>query len=270
MEFSPDARWSEPTARFGGLLALPEPDLPLDEAVFLVAAHAHPDLNLDDGLVQLDELAAACVDARTPGALGTALFVDQGFAGNAEDYGDPRNSLLDDVLARRLGIPISLSILMIEVGRRIGIPLHGVGMPGHFLVGAPGEPDTFVDPFHGGRVLDREGCREIFAALQGDDAPFADGYLAATGSRAILLRVLNNLERSYLERGAIDAVWVARLRLRFAELPRAERRRTATLLGSLGRFVEGAAVLDDVAAGLDGTARTTVEHEARALRARAN
>jgi regulator of sirC expression with transglutaminase-like and TPR domain len=160
---------------------------------------------------------------------------------------------------------------MVEVGRRIGVPLHGVGMPGHFLVGVSGDADTFVDPFHGGRVLDREGCREIFAGLQGGDAPFADEYLAATGPRAILLRVLNNLERSYLERGAADAVWVARLRLRFAELSPAERRRTAALLGSLGRFAEAAAVLDEVAAGLDaGKTKDAVEQEARSLRARAN
>jgi regulator of sirC expression with transglutaminase-like and TPR domain len=265
-----DAAWNEPTARFTALLALPDADLPLDEGAFLVAAHAHPGLNLDEWLVRLDEIAGRCVARRTPGALAEALFVDERFAGNVEDYGDPRNSLLDDVIDRRLGIPITLSIVMVEVARRLGLGLHGVGMPGHFLVGVDDDPDTFLDPFHGGRVLDRDGCRAVFAALQGADAPFALSYLAPTGPRAILLRVLNNLQHAYLSRRAPDAVWVARLRLRFADLPLAERRQTAVLLGSLGRFAEAAAALDEVAAALDGTNAETIAAEARALRAREN
>jgi regulator of sirC expression with transglutaminase-like and TPR domain len=265
-----DAAWNEPTARFTAMLGLPELDLPLDEAAFLVAAHAHPGLNLDGWLVRLDEIAARAVGARTAAALGELLFVTEGFAGNVEDYSDPRNSMLDDVIDRRLGIPITLSILMIEIGRRIGLGLHGVGMPGHFLVGVDDEPDSFVDPFHAGRVLDVDGCRAIFAELQGPDAPFSPGYLAPTGSRAILLRVLNNLQRSYLERSSVDAVWVARLRLRFAELSLPERRQAAALLGSLGRFTEAAVALDGVAAGLEGPNAAKVAAEAQALRAREN
>jgi regulator of sirC expression with transglutaminase-like and TPR domain len=265
-----DPRGSEPTARFTALLALPEADVPLDEACFLVAAHAHPDLNLDDWLVRLDEIAARCVDARTPAQLAQALFVEQSFAGNTDDYTDPRNSLLDDVIDRRLGIPITLSILMVEIGRRIGIPLHGVGMPGHFLVGASDEPDVFVDPFHAGRVLDSAGCREVFAELHGPATPFAVAYLDPTGTRAVMLRVLNNLQRAYLERSSVDAVWVARLRLRFAELPMAERRQTATLLGSLGRFTEAAAVLESLTDRLDESEAVVVAAEAVALRARDN
>lgn len=270
MEHPRDAAWNEPTARFSALLTLPEADVPLDEAAFLIAAHAHPDLNLDDWLVRLDEIAARCVTARTPAQLADALFVVQGFAGNVDDYTDPRNSLLDDVIDRRLGIPISLSILMVEVGRRIGIPLHGVGMPGHFLVGAADGSGVFVDPFSSGRVLDAAGCREVFTALAGPDAPFSDSYLAPTGTRAVLLRVLNNLQQSYLARSAVDAIWVARLRLRFAELPGPERRQTATLLGSLGRFGEAAATLETLSEGLDAPAAETVAAEARALRAREN
>lgn len=265
-----DPGGSEPTTRFTALLTLPEADVPLDEAAFLVAAHAHPGLNLDDWLVRLDETAGRCVTARSPAQLGEALFVEQGFAGNVEDYTDPRNSLLDDVIDRRLGIPITLSILMVEVGRRIGIPLHGVGMPGHFLVGARDEPGVFVDPFSRGRVLDAAACREVFAALHGPDAPFSPSYLDPTGSRAVLLRVLNNLQRAYLERSSVDAVWVARLRLRFAELPLSERRQTATLLGSLGRFTEGAAELEALAPHLDEAAAKVITAEAVALRARDN
>ena len=270
MQPAGEAAWSEPTARFTALLALPEADLPLDEAAFIVAAHAHPGLNLDEWLVRLDEIASRCVGARTPGALAEALFVTEGFAGNPEDYSNPSNSLLDDVIDRRLGIPISLSILMIEVGRRIGLPLHGVGMPGHFLVGADEDPDHFVDPFHAGRILDVDGCRAVFAALAGPGAAFSPGYLAPTGSRAILVRVLNNLQRSYLERSSINAVWVARLRLRFAEVPARERRQIATLLGSLGRFKEAAAALEALVPGLATAEAAKVAAEAQALRAREN
>ena len=143
-------------------------------------------------------------------------------------------------------------------------------MPGHFVVGVDGDPETFVDPFHQGRVLDVEGCREVFATLQGPGAPFSPRYLAPTGPRAILLRVLNNLPQSYLQRNAGDAAWVARLRLRFAELSVAERRRTAAVLGSLGRFREAAAALEAIADGLDDPEAATVVAEARALRAREN
>ncbi len=252
------------------MLALPDADLPLDEGAFLVAAHAHPGLNLDEWLVRLDEIAGRCVASRTPAELARALFVAEGFVGNTSEYSDPRNSLLDDVIDRRLGIPISLSILMIEIGRRIGRPLHGVGMPGHFLVGVDDDPATFIDPFHSGRVLDVDGCRQVFAALQGPEVPFSPAYLARTGPRAILLRVLNNLQRSYLERSAVDAVWVARLRLRFTELSDSDRRQTAALLGSLGRFTEAAAALETIAQRLDGADAARVAAEAQALRAREN
>ncbi len=270
MDSSRDAAWSEPTARFTALLAQPETDLPLDEGAFLIAGHAHPGLNLDEWLVRLDEIAGRCVAHRTPAALAEALFVTDGFAGNLEDYSDPRNSLLDDVIDRRLGIPISLSILMIEIGRRTGLGLHGVGMPGHFLVGVDEQPGVFVDPFYAGRVLDVDGCREVFAALQGPDEPFSSTFLEPTGPRAILLRVLNNLQRAYVERSSVNAVWAARLRLRFTELPLADRRQTAALLGSLGRFKEAAAALDALAADLDGTNAAKVSAEAQALRAREN
>jgi regulator of sirC expression with transglutaminase-like and TPR domain len=265
-----DAAWSDATDRFTALLALPEDDLPLDEGAFLVAAHAHPGLDVDGWLVRLDELAERCVDARDAATLGTRLFATEAFSGNTSDYSDPRNSLLDDVIDRRLGIPITLSVLMIEVGRRTGVALHGVGMPGHFVVGVDGNPETFVDPFHHGRVLDIEGCREVFAALQGPEAAFSPRYLAPTGTRAILLRVLNNLQQSYLQRNAGDAAWVARLRLRFEELSVAERRRTAAVLGSLGRFREAAAALEALADGLDEPEAATVAAEARALRSREN
>ena len=131
------------TARFAELVSGPEESLALDEAALLVAAHVHP-VDLDARLASIDALAAAA-PAGDAVALARHLFVDLGFRGNSEDYTDPRNSYLDVVLDRRRGIPITLSILMLEVARRRGIALHGVGMPGHFLVGTG---DLWLDPFH--------------------------------------------------------------------------------------------------------------------------
>jgi hypothetical protein len=144
------------TDRFAELVRGPEERCQLDLGALLIAAHARRDLDVDAELQRLDELAASCpgsdVEALTAHLCGT-----EGFRGDTDDYSNPRNSLLDVVLDRRLGIPISLSIVVLEVGRRLDIPLQGVGMPGHFLVRDAKDDDVFVDPFH--RVqLDRAGA----------------------------------------------------------------------------------------------------------------
>ena len=100
------------------------------------------------------------------------LFEREGFAGNLDHYDDPENSFLDSVLERRLGIPISLSVLMIAVGRRLGVDVQGVGMPGHFLVLDAERGDVWCDPFHGGAVLDADGCRRRFEMVYGGALAF--------------------------------------------------------------------------------------------------
>ena len=102
-------------------------------------------------------------------AVRTLLFVTEGFRGNADDYGDPRNSFLDAVIERRCGIPITLSVLLIEVARRHGIEVLGIGMPGHFLVREAADADRWYDPFHGGARLELLDCARLFAALHGGD-----------------------------------------------------------------------------------------------------
>ena len=241
-----------------------ERDVPLDEAALLIAAHHHA-VDVPAQLARLDDLASDAPPA--PDALATYLFVERGFAGNSVDYADPRNSFLDDVLDRRLGLPITLSVLMLEVGRRVGVALEGVGMPGHFLVRAGS--DLFFDPFHGGARLDERGCREQFTATQGDVA-FLPAYLEPVGSHAILARMLANLVRSFVARDPVNAVWTVRLRLRVPGVPAAERREAAALLGTLGRFEEAAEELAAIAEELDGPAASRVERDAAAYRARAN
>ena len=158
------------------------------------------------------------------------LFQERGFKGNTVDYGDPRNSLFDDVLDRRLGIPITLSVLMIEVGRRLDIPLHGVGMPGHFLVGTG---DGFFDVFADGVALDTAACVERFAQTQPREA-FRAEFLAPVGPRLIVDRMLNNLQHCYLSRLPAAAAWTARLRLLLPDQPAAVRVELAGVLGRLG------------------------------------
>jgi len=179
--------------RFAALVRGPEADIPLDEAALLIAAVAKEDVDVDAVLRTLDEIADE-VPAPTLDGLRALLFRDLGFGGNPDDYYDPANSYLDDVIDRRMGIPISLAVLMMEIGRRIGVPLWGVSMPGHFLVRDKVDPDVFVDPFARGRVLDRVGCEARFHAVQGPGSVFDDTFLEPVGKRAILTRMLANLK----------------------------------------------------------------------------
>jgi regulator of sirC expression with transglutaminase-like and TPR domain len=128
--------------------------------------------------------------------------------GNLAEYYDPENSLLTRVLDRHAGIPISLSVIMMEVGRRLGVPIAGIGMPGHFLVGlAPtiGEiPEVFADPFHEGRLLNSDQCQELFHQLAGAHQTFLPGFLAPVHPMAIIERMLNNLKTVYLSRSEYE------------------------------------------------------------------
>lgn len=214
-------------ARFSELVRGPEATLDLDEPALLIAALDH-EVDLDAELRALDDLAASVAADDAP-ALAHALFVERGFAGNTVDYGDPRNSFLDEVRRRRLGLPITLSVLMIEVGRRRGIGLVGVGMPGHFLVGSD---DGFVDPFHGGAVLDAAGARRLFERTH-PGAPFLAHYLDPVGPRLVLSRMLANLVGAFMARTPMEAAWALRLRLDIPGLPDPERRQCEDALRRL-------------------------------------
>jgi regulator of sirC expression with transglutaminase-like and TPR domain len=199
-----------PTERFAELLAGPPDVLPLDEAVLLVAAHDH-DVDADAVRRQLDALAARC-QAPTVDAVVDLLFGEEGFAGDDEDYHHPDNSFLDRVLERRKGLPILLSVLTAEVGARAGVCLAPVGMPGHFLVRDCADEDRFVDPFHGGRRLDRAACAEIFRSLH-PGVEFEERYLDPVDGRAVVLRIVTNLVRTYTTRGPVASLaWALHLR----------------------------------------------------------
>jgi regulator of sirC expression with transglutaminase-like and TPR domain len=194
--------------RFAALLAMPDATIPLDEAAFVIAAHARPELDIDAELAGLDVLAAQITDLTLTGVL-RLLFRDLGYDGNRDAYYDPRNSFLDEVVRRRVGIPITLSVLTMEVARRVSVPLWGVGMPGHFLLRDKVDPDVFVDPFNHGRTLDPTSCAKVFRQVHGAGAPFDPSYLDPVERASIVTRMLANLRAIYATSGDhASLVWV--------------------------------------------------------------
>ncbi len=187
------------TARLYALLNADTPHLPLDEAALLIAAHERPALDIAAQFEQLDRLAENVPKATFPALVG-ALFGPGGFTGNAADYYDPENSMLDSVLQRRTGIPILLAVVAIEVGRRCGVPVLGIGMPGHFLIRSATYPQHFADPFNGPELLDHEECRRLFSGVARDPAHWNESYLAPTSRRDIVVRILNDLKVIHRQR----------------------------------------------------------------------
>jgi len=241
----------EPIERFAAVVAGDDAAVRLDEAALLLAEVARPGADVAAGLATLDDIASRATEPTLDG-LNRLLFRDIGFSGNTDDYYDVSNSYLDDVLRRRLGIPITLAVVMLEVGRRMSVPLSGVSMPGHFLVRDKVNTDVFVDPFNRGQLLDRTGCAARFFALQGPGAVFDDDMLAPVGKRAILARMLANLESiAAMNSDRQLLLRLQRLRCCLPESTDDDRRRLAATLGASAQFVEAAELLDEIGAADD-------------------
>lgn len=182
---------------------------PLDRAVALLAVEEESGADPDEMLRGLDRLATGvrlregATVFESLARLCHHLHVDQGFKGDEEAYDDPANSLLHQVLERRRGLPILLSVLTMEVGRRAGLELDGIGFPGHFLV-SPRDvsPRFFVDPFRGGQIIREESLQARLARIAG--APVGplgwERAVAPVGPRAILVRMTNNLKGAWFRR----------------------------------------------------------------------
>jgi regulator of sirC expression with transglutaminase-like and TPR domain len=182
--------------------------IPLDRAALTIARTEYPGLDFDPYLRRLDELARR-VKARLPpiadpgeaiAALNSVLFEQEGFRGNREDYYNPRNSFLNDVLDRKLGIPITLALVYMEVARRIGFPLCGVGMPGHFLLkhyDVEGR-ETLIDAFNRGAIVSASECQSRLDEIYSGQLPLQPEFLLAVSRRQMLTRILNNLKNVYL------------------------------------------------------------------------
>ena len=170
------------------------------ECALVAAAALSPEIDVTAEMARLDDLAAGASHrvgaAETPlgqiNALNEHLFDELGFAGNMHEYYDPRNSLLNEVVERRLGIPITLSLLYIEIGARLGVPLAGVGMPGHFLVRHVDEGGLYVDPFNRGVILSEMECRAQFEHIN-EGMRWDPVFLAAVAPRSTVARMLRNL-----------------------------------------------------------------------------
>ena len=190
-----------------------EPDVL--EGALRIARVEYPDLDVDRTRALLEELARKAAerivgrDRRALAQLNSYFFDELGFHGNTDDYEDPRNSYLNDVLERRTGIPITLSTVYCEIARRAGLPASGVGFPGHFLVACPvGRSEVLIDCFHG-RVLTREDCQELLDSTR-SGATLTEDMFAVASPRDILSRMLNNLRRIHEGRGDLPRVlrWI--------------------------------------------------------------
>jgi regulator of sirC expression with transglutaminase-like and TPR domain len=252
---------------FAELVARPDP--PLDQAALALAAGADPALDPTPWLAELDRLAAG---VGSLDELRHRLFTEAAFAGNERDYHDPRNSLLNHVLARRLGIPITLAVVTIEVGRRAGVALEGVGMPGHFLVRAVGTTDC-LDVFAGGRPLSPAECEHRFRAVTGagPEVPFGPHLLTTASTTAILTRMLQNLRAVFQARHRVfDLEWVLRMRLLLPGAGLPEVLELADTLGAQTRWEDGARLLEQQLPGLDPAPAGQLRAAARGLRAHLN
>lgn len=172
---------------------------------------AYPELNVADYMValhEMSEVAADYVDLSSPpgdqaAQLAGYLFKKLGFHGNKTQYNDPRNSFLNDVMDRRMGIPITLSAIYIDVAQRLGIPAYGIGLPGHFIVGVrDGDSSIWLDPFHDGRRLDMTDCAELIRISSGYDGPIEASWFNPLPARDILARMLANLRSNYVSASA--------------------------------------------------------------------
>jgi regulator of sirC expression with transglutaminase-like and TPR domain len=180
--------------------------IPLARGALLIAKEEYPGLDVDGYLARIADLAREGAPRVNAGAdtiekvhlLSDFLFAQKGFDGNRDQFADPRNSFLNEVLERRRGIPITLAVVYIEVGRQLGLNLFGVGFPAHFLVKAVDERgELIIDPFNGGMILGLDEIRARLNKIYGQPVDLNPAMLKAVGAREILTRMLRNLKNIY-------------------------------------------------------------------------
>ena len=192
---------------FAEVVSGSEPDLA--RAALTIALPEYPELDIGQHLMHLDRMAERVNEAagaeegdyRRLACVDYVLFKQEGFKGNEEDYYDPENSFLNRVMVRRRGIPITLSVLYMEVARRVGLEVRGVGFPGHFLVKTVCDgQEIFVDPFHGGSILSQSDLQELLDKLYGGRLEVQPEYVSAVSNKQIVQRMLNNIKLIYANR----------------------------------------------------------------------
>lgn len=224
MEF-PQAR-----QRFYSETRQPDEQINLAKAALYIAQEEYPKLDVDEYLKALDTMAAELSERlpeekypmRTIQAINSYLYEELGFAGNTSNYYDPRNSFLHQVIDRRTGIPITLSLVYLEIAKRIDFPMVGIGMPGHFII-RPNFEDSgiFVDAFNKGEVLFPEDCEERIRGIFNREVPLRPEFFQAIDKRGFLARMLGNLKMIYLQKGEAKKCLAAieRILLLFPDAP---------------------------------------------------
>lgn len=198
--------------QFSEICSQPDRRIDIVEGALLVASESYPGLSIEAYRRKLNEMAhaaKACINLdMSPREqvvrLNRFIFHDLGFQGNAENYYDPRNSFLNEVIDRRRGIPITLSIVYIEIARLVGMHVDGVSFPGHFLVKHPGYPEIIVDAYHG-EILSQAQCEDKLKVIFGASVEWDPDFLSAASRREILIRLLTNLKHIHLQGSDHDA-----------------------------------------------------------------
>ena len=234
------------------MLQQPEEQISLARAALVIAASEYPGLDPAKYMQRLDAMAASAGGPAggemdpfdTIARINRLLYEKEGFCGNSQDYYDPRNSFLNEVLDRKIGIPITLSTVYLEMAERLKLPLVGVGLPGHFLVKHP-YFNILIDPFSKGKILTEADCREQMEQLLGEDVPFQRAYLEGVSKRHIITRMLNNLRVIYINaRQFQKALNITDMSLAIEPSSPEEWKQRAALLMHLRRHAEAIADLN--------------------------
>jgi regulator of sirC expression with transglutaminase-like and TPR domain len=206
----PNLTMSDCNVDFAKAVSPPEDQIDVAYAALLYARDAYPDLDVQVYLERLDDMASQMLprlaDAHPIDVFRTYLFEEQGFRGNIDDYFDPRNSFLNQVIDRRTGVPISLSAIYLVLAQRMDLPFVGIALPGHFIVRYDGDAEpVYLDPYNAGVTMTIEDCRQRIKDISGGRLPFKPEFLDPVGSRQILARLLRNLKAIYVARAEFDA-----------------------------------------------------------------
>lgn len=193
-------------ALFSELVHKPEEDLQLDLAALYIAGEEYPEIDVASHLGELDSFAAQisqsvaveAAPADLARAIAAYLCDEVGFHGNSDDYYNPNNSFLNCVLETRTGIPIALSLVFLEVARRLGLRCSGVGLPGHFIVGLD-ESGEYMDPFNAGTILSISDCQNLVRRMSAGELEWTDEFLIPCTKYDILFRMLNNLKGIHMQ-----------------------------------------------------------------------
>lgn len=267
----------EVRADFERIMELPDGSLSLARAALLIAAESDPAVDVEREMETLDRWAAELKSRLAPGwnnlqklaRLRSYVYEDLRFRGDDRDYYSPQNSLLHEVIRRRRGIPLTLSIIFLELGWRAGMPLEGVGFPGHFLVRLSGEPgDLLLDPFADGRSVHEEECRRMLLEISGGKLEYDRALTRSVDKRAMIVRLLQNLKGAYL-RAHDDAHALAAVeRLRLLSPGDAdETRDEGLLLFRLHRYGRALDALESyLALRAAAPDRSAIQHHVTALR----